>query len=88
LGAILYSTLPEWLPIAAASPTSAPKMASATIEQRNQEATCYCGNLDEQVTEEVLWELMLQAGPVVNVFIPKDKVTSRAQVFCCIYKNT
>ena len=22
---------------------------SAAIEQRNQEATCYCGNLDEQV---------------------------------------
>ena len=30
-----------------------------------------------QVTEELLWELMLQGGPVVNVFIPKDKLTSQ-----------
>ena len=49
---------------------------SASIEQRNQEATCYVGNLDEKMTEEVLWELMLQCGPVVNVHMPKDKVTA------------
>lgn len=49
---------------------------SASIEQRNQEATCYVGNLDEKMTEEILWELMLQCGPVVNVHMPKDKVTS------------
>ena len=47
---------------------------SAAIEQRNQDATCYCGSLDERVTEEILWELMLQAGPVINVHIPRDKV--------------
>ena len=34
---------------------------SAAIEQRNQDATCYVGNLDERVHEELLWELMLQA---------------------------
>ncbi|KAF0719406.1 Aste57867_1059 [Aphanomyces stellatus] len=51
--------------------------ASAAIEQRNQDATIYVGNLDEKVTEELLWELMLQAGVVVNVHIPRDKVTSR-----------
>lgn len=49
---------------------------SAAIEQRNQEATCYIGNLDEQVNEELLWELMLQCGPVVNVHMPKDKVSN------------
>lgn len=48
---------------------------SAAIEQRNQEATVYVGNLDEKVSEELLWELMLQAGPVVNVHMPKDKVS-------------
>ena len=36
---------------------------SASIEQRNQDATCYVGNLDEKFNEELLWELMLQAGP-------------------------
>ena len=33
-------------------------------QDRNQEATCYVGNLDEQVTDELLWELAIQAGPV------------------------
>jgi splicing factor 3B subunit 4 len=33
-------------------------------QERNQEATCYVGNLDEQVTDELLWELFTQAGPV------------------------
>jgi splicing factor 3B subunit 4 len=52
---------------------------SAAIEQRNQDATIYVGNLDDRVTEELLWELMLQAGAVVNVHIPRDKVTMRHQ---------
>ena len=34
--------------------------------QRNQDATCYVGNLDEQLSEELLWEMMLQAGPVAS----------------------
>ncbi|KAG1663691.1 hypothetical protein FOA52_013259 [Chlamydomonas sp. UWO 241] len=46
---------------------------------RNQEATCYVGNLDPQVTEEVVWELFTQAGPVVNVYLPKDRVTNNHQ---------
>lgn len=50
---------------------------SAAIEQRNQEATCYVGNLDERIGEELLWELMLQTGPVVNVHMPKDKVSGK-----------
>lgn len=45
--------------------------------ERNQEATCYVGNLDQQVNEELLWELFLQAGPVVNVYIPRDRVTQQ-----------
>lgn len=44
-------------------------------EERNQEATIYVGNIDEQVTEPLLWELFLQAGPVVNVHLPKDRIT-------------
>lgn len=52
---------------------------SAAIEQRNQDATCYVGNLDEKMNEELLWEFMLQSGPVVNVHMPKDKVTGQHQ---------
>jgi len=47
-------------------------------EERNQDATVYIGNLDER-TEALIWELMLQAGPVVNVHLPKDRVTQTHQ---------
>jgi len=50
-------------------------------EERNQDATVYCGNLDDQVDEKMVWELFLQAGPVVNVHMPKDRVTSVHQNF-------
>lgn len=52
---------------------------SSTLGQpneRNQEATLYITNLDSQVTEDLLWELMLQVGPVVSCHIPKDRITS------------
>jgi splicing factor 3B subunit 4 len=44
--------------------------------ERNQEATCYVGNIDQQVNDEILWELFLQVGSVVNVYIPKDRITN------------
>ena len=47
----------------------------AQVTDRNQDATVYVGDLDAQVGEALLWELMLQAGPVVNVHIPKDKLS-------------
>ncbi|KAL7870391.1 hypothetical protein SRHO_G00078880 [Serrasalmus rhombeus] len=34
--------------------------------------TLFVGNLDPQVTEELLFELFLQAGPLLKVKIPKD----------------
>lgn len=34
--------------------------------------TVWCGNLSEKVTEEILYELFLQAGPVDKVFLPKN----------------
>ncbi|XP_076295416.1 uncharacterized protein LOC143216347 [Lasioglossum baleicum] len=35
--------------------------------------TLWCGNLSERVTEEILYELFLQGGPVQRVIIPKDR---------------
>ncbi|CAG8520698.1 44311_t:CDS:2 [Gigaspora margarita] len=52
---------------------------SRPTEERNQDATVYIGNLDERCTEALIWELMLQAGPVVNVHLPKDRVTQTHQ---------
>eukprot|EP00164_Ancoracysta_twista_P011949 GFYU01018612.1.p1 GENE.GFYU01018612.1~~GFYU01018612.1.p1 ORF type:complete len:319 (-),score=74.15 GFYU01018612.1:344-1300(-) len=50
-------------------------------EHRNQDATCYVGDLDPEVTEPLLWELFTQVGPVVNVHIPKDKLSSTQSKF-------
>ncbi|KAJ2654740.1 Spliceosome-associated protein 49, partial [Coemansia sp. RSA 1199] len=47
--------------------------------ERNQDASIYVGNLDDRVTDELLWELMVQAGPVVSVHLPKDRVTQSTQ---------
>jgi len=46
-------------------------------EERNQDATVYVGELDSRISESLLWELMLQAGPVVNVYVPKDQLTQQ-----------
>jgi len=52
-------------------------MASlANAEHRNQEATCYVGNLDATCTESLLLELFSQIGRVLSVHMPKDKLTS------------
>jgi splicing factor 3B subunit 4 len=47
--------------------------------ERNQEATVYVGNLEQRVTNELLWELFLQVGQVINVHIPRDKITNEHQ---------
>ena len=44
------------------------------------DATIYVGGLDEKVNESLVWELFVQAGPVVNVHMPKDRVTLMHQV--------
>lgn len=36
------------------------------------DATVYIGNLDERVDERILYEIMIQAGPLVDVHIPRD----------------
>jgi splicing factor 3B subunit 4 len=47
--------------------------------EQDKEATVYIGNLDERVTDNLVWELMLQAGRIVNVHLPKDRVTQTHQ---------
>ena len=50
-----------------------------TPNKGNSAARLYIGNLDEKVTPTILWELMLQAGPVENVNFPKDRVSQMHQ---------
>lgn len=54
---------------------------AGNIIEKNQEATVYVGSLDPQVNEEILWELFVQAGPVVSVFMPRDKITGEHSGF-------
>ncbi|WVQ79984.1 hypothetical protein IAT38_002085 [Cryptococcus sp. DSM 104549] len=56
-------------------------MQNKAEQDRNQEATVYLGNLDERCTDALVWELMLQAGPVSNVFLPKDRISMAHQGF-------
>lgn len=49
------------------------------VNERNQDATLYVGGLDDQCTEAILWELFTQAGPVINVHMPKDRITGNHQ---------
>lgn len=53
-------------------------MGSRHYDQ-DKDSTLYVGNLDERCTDPLVWELMLQAGPVVNVHLPKDRVTQAHQ---------
>lgn len=52
---------------------------AAYIER--DERCLFIGNLDSRVTEEILWELFLQAGPLEAVHIPKDKETGRQKSY-------
>jgi splicing factor 3B subunit 4 len=55
------------------------KPCSQIRREQDKEATVYIGNLDERVTDSLVWELMLQAGRIVNVHLPKDRVTQTHQ---------
>lgn len=55
------------------------KLHLTVNREQDKEATVYIGNLDERVTDSLVWELMLQAGRIVNVHLPKDRVTQTHQ---------
>ncbi|XP_034111289.1 RNA-binding protein 7-like [Drosophila albomicans] len=49
-------------------------------EDEEQMRTLFCHNLDERVTEEILYEVFLQAGPIESARIPLDN-TGRQRNF-------
>ena len=62
--------------------------ASAAVAQRNSDATLWVGNVDDRVDTELLWELFVQVGPVVEVFMPCDKVNGKTQGFAFVEFRT
>jgi splicing factor 3B subunit 4 len=58
---------------------------SEVTRARNQDATLWVGGgLNERVTEELLWELFSQMGPLVDVSVPVDKVNDRPAGFAFV----
>lgn len=41
----------------------------------------YAGNLDERVSDRVLYDILIQAGRVVDLYIPRDKETDKPKGF-------
>lgn len=47
----------------------------------NPGRTVYIGSLDERVSDRVLYDILIQAGRVVDLYIPRDKETDRPKGF-------
>merc|ERR1712093_714756 len=54
-------------------------LLSIHAQDSNPDATIYVGNIDSQAANELIWELFIQAGPLVNVYMPLDRVTANHQ---------
>ncbi|XP_065355996.1 RNA-binding protein 7-like [Calliphora vicina] len=46
-----------------------------------EERTLFCANLSEKITEELLYEVFLQAGPLEKIYIPKQNGKNRSYAF-------
>ncbi|GKV09213.1 hypothetical protein SLE2022_327220 [Rubroshorea leprosula] len=45
------------------------------------ECTVYVGNLDERVTDRVLYDILIQAGRIFDLHIPRDRDTGKPKGF-------
>ena len=61
------------------APSVGANLLGVHAADRNQDATCYVGNLDPQMNEELVWEIFVQAGPV-GKFMPIARYTTRKKV--------
>lgn len=53
----------------------------ARFREQDKEATVYVGNIDERATSAMVYEIMLQMGPIHNIHMPRDRVTQTHQGF-------
>ncbi|GLV31800.1 uncharacterized protein CBL_07560 [Carabus blaptoides fortunei] len=56
-------------------------------EDTEDARTIFCGNLHIKVTEELLYELFLQVGPLEKVSIPNDRHGRPHPIFHFIMKS-
>ncbi|KAK1311399.1 hypothetical protein QJS10_CPA08g01208 [Acorus calamus] len=55
---------------------------------RNPACSVYIGNLDEKVTERILYEILIQVGHIVDLHIPRDKETNRHKGYAFVEYET
>ncbi|KAF5249936.1 hypothetical protein FANTH_4799 [Fusarium anthophilum] len=55
--------------------------ANSFLREQDKEATVYIGNIDERATSAMVYEIMLQMGPIHNIHMPRDRVTQTHQGF-------
>jgi hypothetical protein len=49
--------------------------------------TLFLGNLDQNVTREMLMEIGIQAGPLASITIPIDQVSGKSKCFGFIVRT-
>ncbi|KAG7419464.1 Spliceosome-associated protein 49 [Fusarium oxysporum f. sp. rapae] len=57
------------------------RKANSLLREQDKEATVYIGNIDERATSAMVYEIMLQMGPIHNIHMPRDRVTQTHQGF-------
>ncbi|KAJ6438506.1 spliceosome-associated protein 49 [Purpureocillium lavendulum] len=55
--------------------------SATTPREQDKEATVYIGNIDERASTAMVYEIMLQMGPIHNIHMPRDRVTQNHQGF-------
>lgn len=58
-----------------------PTDTHTVCREQDKEATVYIGNIDERATPAMIYEIMLQTGPIHNIHMPRDRVTQTHQGF-------
>ncbi|XP_065177728.1 RNA-binding protein 7-like [Sycon ciliatum] len=56
-----------------------------TVSDDDQGVSLYVGGLSDKVTEELLWELFVQAGPISSIKLPQDNVTKKPKTFAFVH---
>jgi hypothetical protein len=63
-----HNTHPNKSPLSPPSSTTQLRICGPRHWEQDKEATVYIGNLDERVSDALVWELMLQAGRIVSFY--------------------
>ncbi|AQK99178.1 RNA-binding (RRM/RBD/RNP motifs) family protein [Zea mays] len=55
---------------------------------RDPARTVFIGNLDEKVSERILYEILIQAGHVVDLHVPSDKESNSLKGYAFVEYET